>query len=52
MRIFHYLCSVKQQIEYIISQLRESYSYEESRELAYWILEEIYGLTRAEILIG
>ena len=43
---------MKQQIEYIISQLRESYSYEESRELAYWILEEIYGLTRAEILIG
>lgn len=43
---------MKQQIEYIISQLRESYSYEESRELAYWIVEEIYGLTRAEILIG
>ena len=43
---------MKQQIEYIISQLRESYSYEKSRELAYWIAEEIYGLTRAEILIG
>lgn len=43
---------MKQQIEYIISQLRESYSYEESRELAYWIVEEIHGLTRAEILIG
>lgn len=43
---------MKQQIDYIISQLRGYYPDEELRELAYWVVEEITGLTRAEILIG
>ena len=43
---------MKQQIDYIISQLRGYYPDEELRELAYWIVEETTGLTRAEILIG
>jgi release factor glutamine methyltransferase len=52
MTIFHYLCSVKQQIDYIISQLRGYIPEEELRDLAYWIVEETTGLTRAQILIG
>ena len=43
---------MKQQIDYIISQLRGFYPDEELRELAYWIVEETTGLTRTEILIG
>ncbi|MBQ5387490.1 MAG: peptide chain release factor N(5)-glutamine methyltransferase [Paludibacteraceae bacterium] len=43
---------MKQQIDYIISQLRGYYPDEELRELAYWVVEEITGLTRAEILIA
>ena len=43
---------MKQQIDYIISQLRGYYADEELRELAYWIVEECTGLTRTEILIG
>ena len=43
---------MKQQIDYIISQLRGYYADEELRELAYWIMEECTGMTRTEILIG
>lgn len=52
MQFFSYLCSVKQQIDYIISQLRGYYPDNELRELAYWIVEETTGITRTEILIG
>ena len=43
---------MKQLINYIISELQGFYPNEELRELAYWIVEETTGLTRAEILIG
>ena len=43
---------MKQQIDYIISQLRGYYADEELRELAYWIVEECTGMTRTKILIG
>ena len=52
MHFFFYLCSVKQQINYIISQLRGYYPDEELHELAYWVVEETTGITRTEILIG
>jgi len=52
MTFFHYLCSVKQQIDYIISQLQEYIPEEEICELAYWIVEETTGLTRTQILMG
>ena len=52
MTFFHYLCSVKQQIDHIISQLRGYIPEEELCELAYWIVEETTGLTRAQILMG
>ena len=52
MLFFHYLCSVKQQINYIISQLRGYFPEEELRDLAYWIVEETTGMTRTEILMG
>ena len=41
---------MKQQINYIISQLRGFYPEEELRELAFWIIEETTGLTRTQIL--
>ncbi len=41
---------MKQQINYIISQLRGYYPEEELRELAFWIIEEATGLTRTQIL--
>ncbi len=43
---------MKQLINYIISELQGFYPDEELRELAYWIVEETTGMTRAEILIG
>ncbi len=43
---------MKQQIDYIISELRGFYPEDELRELAYWILEESTGMTRTEILFG
>lgn len=43
---------MKQQIDYIISELRGFYPEEELRELACWILEESTGMTRTEILFG
>ena len=43
---------MKQQIDYIISQLRGHVPEEELCELAYWIAEEATGLTRAQILMG
>ena len=43
---------MKQQIDYIISQLRGYYADEELCDLAYWIVEECTGMTRTEILIG
>ena len=52
MTFFHYLCSVKQQIDYIISQLQGYIPEEEICELAYWIVEETTGLTRTQILMG
>ena len=41
---------MKQQTDYIISQLRGFYPEEELRELAYWVIEETTGLTRTQIL--
>ena len=41
---------MKQQLNYIISQLRGYYPDEELRELAFWIIEETTGMTRAQIL--
>jgi release factor glutamine methyltransferase len=52
MLFFHYLCSVKQQIDYITSQLRGYIPEDELYELAYWIMEETTGLTRTQILMG
>ena len=52
MLFFHYLCSVKQQIDYITSQLRGYIPKDELYELAYWIIEETTGLTRTQILMG
>ena len=52
MLFFHYLCSVKQQIDYITSQLRGYIPEDELYELAYWIIEETTGLTRTQILMG
>lgn len=52
MQNFYYFCTVKQQIDYIISQLHGYYPDEELRELAYWIIEESTGMTRNDILLG
>ena len=52
MTFFHYLCSVKHIIDHIISELRGYIPEEELDELAYWIVEETTGLTRAQILMG
>ena len=52
MIFFQYLCSVKQLIDHIISQLRGYVPEEELGELAYWIVEETIGLTRTQILMG
>ena len=41
---------MKQQINYIITELRGFYPEEELRELAFWIIEESTGLTRTQIL--
>ena len=41
---------MKQQINYIISELRGFFPEEELRELAYWIIEEATGMTRTQIL--
>ena len=43
--------SMKEQINYIISQLQGFYPVEELRELAYWIVEETTGMTRTQILM-
>ncbi len=45
-----YLCSVKQILDDIITQLNRLYSRDEARELAFWILEESTGMSRTEIL--
>ncbi len=39
-------------IEYIVSSLRDYYPEHELRELAYWVVEETTGLSRADILCG
>ena len=52
MIFFHYLCSVKHIIDHIISKLRGYIPEEELDELAYWVVEETTGLTRAQILMG
>ena len=41
--------NVKEQINYIISQLQGFYPREELHELAYWIIEETVGLTRTQL---
>lgn len=41
---------MKQQINYIISELRGFFPEEELRELAYWIIEKTTGMTRTQIL--
>ena len=41
---------MKQQINYIISQLCGYYPEEELRELAFWIIEEVTGCSRTQIL--
>ena len=52
MRFFYYFCSVKQKINYIISQLRGYYPEEELCELAYWIIEESTGYTLDVQVVG
>jgi release factor glutamine methyltransferase len=52
MLFFHYLCSVKEQLNYIISQLRGYIPEEELQDLGYWIIEETTGMSRTEILTG
>ena len=47
-----YLCTVKETIAYITSELQPFYPEEEARELAYWIIEYATGMTRTEILFG
>ena len=41
---------MKQQVNYIISELRGFFPEEVLRELAYWIIEETTGMTRTQIL--
>ena len=41
---------MKQQVNYIISELRGFFPEDELRELAYWIIEETTGMTRTQIL--
>lgn len=41
---------MNQNITYITSQLADIYTPEEARELAFWVLEETTGLSRADIL--
>ena len=41
---------MKETIDYIISRLRESYDADEARALAWWILEEVSGLSRSQLL--
>lgn len=43
---------MKETILYIISELQNSYSPREARELAYWIIEETTGFTRAQVISG
>ena len=43
---------MKQQVNYIISQLRGYIAEEELYELAYWIVEETTGMNRTQILMG
>ena len=43
---------MKQQLHYIITQLRGHVAEEELYDLAYWIIEESTGLNRAQILMG
>ena len=43
---------MKQQLDYIITQLRGHVAEEELYDLAYWIIEESTGLNRAQILMG
>ena len=39
-------------MDYIISRLRESYDADEARALAWWILEEVSGMSRSQLLIA
>ncbi|MCR5050357.1 MAG: peptide chain release factor N(5)-glutamine methyltransferase [Paludibacteraceae bacterium] len=41
---------MKETIDYIISRLRESYDADEARALAWWILEEVSGLSCSQLL--
>lgn len=43
---------MKESVAYIISELQESYSEAEARELAYWIIEQQTGMTRTDVLMG
>jgi len=41
---------VKEALNYIISRLRESFDADEARALAWWVLEEVSGLSRSQLL--
>ena len=41
---------MKKTLEHIQSELRHHYDEQEARELAYWIIEESTGITRAQVL--
>lgn len=43
---------MKEILDYIISRLRESYDADEARALAWWILEEVSGMSRSQLLIA
>ncbi|MBQ2290934.1 MAG: peptide chain release factor N(5)-glutamine methyltransferase [Paludibacteraceae bacterium] len=43
---------MKEQLNYIISQLRGYFPEDELQELGYWIIEETTGVNRTEILTG
>ena len=41
---------MKEALNYIISRLRESFDADEARALAWWVLEEVSGLSRSQLL--
>ncbi len=52
LQILYYLCGMKEMVSHIISELHGFYSEAEARELAYWIIEQQTGMTRADVLMG
>lgn len=52
MYFLSYLCSMKRTVSHIIHLLQDHYPKHEAQELAYWIIEETTGITRAQVLMG